>query len=402
MLAHPRELTPSRAVCNGSRRRYRRLLALGKMSIIGRLASVALAAAGLNLGGVARAASEDVFTVSGVVVDVTAEAAANARTTALAAGQREALDRLLRRITLRRDHAHHPVTDDTDVTAMVQDISVEEEKVSSVRYLANLTIRFKKDAVRQLLDDAGIPHTETRSKPLLVLPVYEAAGAFFLWDAPNPWRQAWSDLPVNPDSLVPLVLPRGDLADVAAIGAGQALAGDTERLRAIARRYRVEDTLVVHAAMVVDLANNVPRLHIGLQRFGPSGESTLVEGIVGDARDQVDALLAAGVRQVHERLEERWKQDTLLRFDVERRLSARVPLTKLADWLAVRGRLRATAIIREVELAAISRADARVVLHYLGGEEQLVLSLAQRDLDLRQEDGFWIMRLREPGYANQP
>ncbi len=369
-----------------------------KMHIIRRLASVALVVGGVALGG-GGAASDDVFTVSGVVVDVTAEAAASARTTALAEGQRGALDRLLRRITLRRDYANLPAADDTDIATMVQDISVEEEKSSSIRYLANLTVRFKPKAVRALLDDAGIPYTETRSKPLLVLPVYEAAGAFFLWDAPNPWRQAWSDLPANPDSLVRLVLPRGDLADVAAIGASQALAGDAGQLRAIARRYQVEDTLVVHAAMVVDLANNVPRLHIGLQRFGPSGESTLVEAIVGDVRDQVSALLATGVRQVQERLEERWKQDTLLRFDVEGRLSARVPLTTLADWLAVRERLRVTAIIRKIELAAISRADARLVLHYFGGAEQLVLSLAQLDLDLREEDGFWVMRLRGPGSA---
>ena len=383
-----------------------RLLAIAPANMIGRSQLRPLLAAGWLLcgwGATAIAATvDDVFTVSGVTVDVTTDAAATARTAAIAEGQREAFDRLLRRITLRADHERHPDLDDTAVTALVQDFRIAEEKASTVRYIATLTVRFKADAVRRLLRQAGIAHTETPSKPLLVLPVYEAAGAYFLWDEPNPWRQAWSNHQANPDSLVLLVLPLGDLADLAAIGASQALAGDPARLAAIAQRYGVEDTLVAHAAVVVDLANDVPRLHIGLQRFGPSGEATVIESIIGERRDQVDALLVAGVRQVSERIEEGWKRDTLLHYDAEHRLRAHVPLGGLADWLAVRQRLRTTANIREIELAALSAKNALVVLHYLGAPGQLVLSLAQQDLDLVEEDGFWTLRLRRRGSADSP
>ena len=339
------------------------------------------------------AATEEVFAVSDVAVDVTAETAASASFQAIAAGQRRALDRLLRRITLSDDYPRHPDLTDDVIAALVQDLVVQEEKRSSTRYIATLTFRFKRNEIRRLLRRQGIAFTETRSKPLLVLPVYEAVGAQFLWDEPNPWRAAWNRHPAEPDSLLPLVLPDGDLVDVGAIGPAQALAGETARLGEIGARYGVEDTLVAHAVLAVDFAQDAPRLDITLKRFGRSGERVIVDGITGRPAQGTDALLADGVAQVIARLRERWKRDTVLRFGDEARVSVAVPLRDLGEWLEIRERLRAVAVVSQVELEELSRRRAQIVLHFLGAPAQLVLSLAQNDLDLVQADGFWTLRL---------
>ena len=339
------------------------------------------------------AASEAVFAIENVAVDVTAETAAAASFQARAKGQRRALDRLLRRITLSADYARHPDLADDAIATLVQDLVVQEEKTSSTRYIAKLTFRFRRDEVRRLLRQAGIPFTETHAKPVLVLPVYEAAGAQFLWDEPNPWRAAWNRHPAEPDSLLPLVLPKGDLADVGAIGPAQALAGNSARLAEIGARYGVEDTLVAHATLSVDFANDAPRLDITLKRFGRSGDSIVIDGLADRTGQGTEALLAAGVARVVERVRERWKRDTVLRFGDEARLSVAVPVGDLAEWLAIRKRLRAVAVVSRVELGELSRLRAQIILHFLGAPAQLVLSLAQNDLDLVQDDGFWTLRL---------
>ena len=339
------------------------------------------------------AASEAVFAVENVAVDVTAETAAAASFQARAQGQRRALDRLLRRITLSAYYARHPDLANDAIATLVQDLVVQEEKTSSTRYIAKLTFRFKRDEVRRLLRREGIPFTETRAKPVLVLPVYEAAGAQFLWDEPNPWRAAWNRHPAEPDSLLPLVLPKGDLADVGAIGPTQALAGDATRLGEIGARYGVEDTLVAHATLTVDFASDAPRLDITLKRFGRSGDSVIVDGLAGRSGQGTAALLSAGVARVVERVRERWKRDTVLRFGDESRLSVAVPLRDLAEWLAIRERLRAVAVVSRVELSELSRNRAQIILHFLGAPAQLVLSLAQNDLDLTRDDGFWTLGL---------
>jgi hypothetical protein len=340
--------------------------------------------------GVAAAPLEDVFTVSGVAVDAEAETAAVARELALAEGQRQAFRRLVERLVLGADQPRRPELAEPALTALVQGIEIQEEKTSSTRYLAKLTIRFKKDEVRQLLRDRALRFSETVAKPILVLPVYQVAGTEVLWDDPNPWRDAWLALEKG-DSLISLLVPAGDLADIGAIGPLQALAGDRERLGAIAARYGVEDAMVARASLSFDLRVGAPRLEVSLSQYGRSGDQVIIESFVGDSAEVVDALLARAAREITLQLEESWKRDTQLQFDRRMRLSARVPLSSLGDWLVVRERLDAVSMVVGIELSSLSKTSAQVVLNYLGDPGKLAISLAQRDLELSEEDGFWML-----------
>ena len=340
----------------------------------------------------------ELFTVAAVEVDAKAETAAKARDLALIDGQRRALDRLLRRLTLRADHARHPRLDDAQVTALVSSLQISNERTSSVRYLATLTVGFKNKSVRRMLRDDGIPFTEATRKPLLVLPLYEVAGALLLWDDPNPWFAAWRNRPVDGDAPVSLRLPEGDLADVVAISAAQARVGNAGRLGVLAAHHGVADIVVADARLEVDLAANRPRLHVSLRSYLGAGGGVVIESFTGESRDEVEALLAQAVAALDVGIQERWKSETLLRFDREVRLSATVPLSGLAEWVAMRKRLGETALVQEVELESLSRSSAQVVLHYLGDASQLATELAQRDLDLAEsEDGFWTLRFGGAG-----
>jgi hypothetical protein len=334
-----------------------------------------------------------VFTISGVLVDEAAESAAVARDIALLKGQRQAADRLFRRLVVRADVGLLPTLDDEAVATLVQNIEIADEKTSSTRYLAALTVRFKPDSVRGILRAAGLRFSETMSRLRLVLPVLEAAGAINLWDPPNPWREAWDGRPPGGDGVVPLIMPEGDLTDIGLVGPLQALSADDRPLRRMAERYRVRDVLVAHATLVQDIAANRPVLHVSLRHVGPSSNAASVETFTGVSRDQVDSLFAEAVVRSVERLEDDWKRDNYLRFDEPVRLSANIVLTTLSDWLEVSRRLSGAAVVQKVELASIDRSDAQVVIHYLGGPDQLALALAQRDLDLVERDGFWVLQL---------
>lgn len=344
-----------------------------------------------------RAETLGVFAIRNVAVDATAETAAAARGEALAAGQRQALARLFNRLALRSAMERLPVLDDAEVTELVQDFEVQEEKTSPVRYLATLTIRFKPDDVRALLRGAGVPFAETLSKPVLVLPVYRAAGTYILWDDPNPWREAWANLPPR-DALVPLIVPLGDLADIADISAEQAVKSGNARLRVIAARYGAADTLVAVASLGLDPVNQRPTLHVSVTRFGTNaGERTTVESYTGDSMETLGQLIASAAEAVATEVEELWKRDNLLRFDREDRLAAVVPLTGLSDWLEVRRRLAGVAFVQRSELVYLSRREARVVLRYIGDETQLRLALAQSDLTLIRDPTSWFLRLGDRG-----
>ena len=91
------------------------------------------------------------FSASGIQVDVTAENAALAREQALSDGQKRALMVVMERITPSYVVEQLPELVPDDIINMVQDMSVLNEKTSSVRYMATLEVRFNPDSVRELL-----------------------------------------------------------------------------------------------------------------------------------------------------------------------------------------------------------------------------------------------------------
>lgn len=345
-----------------------------------RAVAVTAALALVLLAGGARA--QDVYTVSGVEVDVTAETAAEARERAIARAHRQAFDRLVARLVPTSHQSALPRLPPSEIPDFVSSFGIDSEKRSNVRYIASLTFRFRQTVVRGHLQANNVPFAETRSKPVLVLPVYDFAGARLLWDEPNPWFEAWEKLPPS-DGLLPLILPAGDLADVRDVSADQAANGARERLTAIAERYGASGVLVVTAKLGKSASTGRSRLDVST---GYTGESsplrTTVRTFEPNESETLDDWLVRVAGAVARQAEDEWKSENLLHFDRLSELAARVSLTDLRDWVAIRKRLDGIAFLREVRMTSVSRREIELRLRYYGDVEQLRVAFAQRDLAL--------------------
>ena len=342
------------------------------------LAVAGIVAVWMSAGGPA-AAADNVFSVSDIEVDVTADTASSARAKAFRRGQRAAFNALLKRLTLRADHGRLPAVDAERLEFMVQALEVADERTSNVRYLANMTVNFKPPEIRRLLREAGIPFTETASKPLLVLPVLSQGGASMLWDENNLWRDAWSEVPLN-SGLIPLILPVGDLSDISGVDAAQAIEGDPFLLSAMAGRYRAGDVLVAIAtlsgnadAIRIDIAAR----KIGATIGGPISFNFQISDVNG-----IPELLRGAVTGISAALEEEWKSKNTIEFDRPGRMLLAVPLTSLEQWVSVERRLNNIASISEVALISLTRDAAAIEISHFGDETQLATTLAQQDLVL--------------------
>jgi len=339
----------------------------------------------------AASAQEEMLEVSGVAVDVTAENAALAQERALLEGQRRALDMLLRRLAPPEDVARLPPLADAEIGDMVQDFSVESEKASAVRYAGMLSFRFRAAPVRALLEGAGMRFAAS-AKPVLVLPVLAVGSSSLLWDEANAWRAAW--VARRPGSeLVPLVVPLGDLDDIGAVDAQQALAGDAARLQSLAARYGAGDALVTVAEVGAEAGSGETVLTVTTHRYG-------LEGLKDTARDRLalggetlDALYARAAEQVAAGVQEAWKRQNLVVAGPQRALVVLVPIGGHAEWIELRRRLTGMASLHRSELLALSRREALVNLVYVGDEAQLARALAERDLELVEGGGVWMLGL---------
>jgi len=352
--------------------------------LLGMLAVLALATA--EARAQAAPGAGDVFTAYGVPVDVEARTAAEARDIALVQGQRLGLAMVLRRLTLAEDWPRLPAPPEAEIAAMVDSIQVSEEKTSSIRYLGKLIIEFKSERVRQLLRRAALPFTESRARPTLVLPVLRRAGSDLLFEEENAWLRAWAMHQAPPDSLFPLLIPIGDLEDIATIDAGLALRGDAAAMQRISARYGATNVLVAAAALT---ANG---LDLGLQWHGPLRAPRESQNLTAGT-EPPDELMRRAVVEIAGALEERWKRETLLQFGQEAKLSARLPVSGLQEWVTVRRLLARNGMVRRFEVASVSRESVQLWLHYLGAPEQLATSLAQDNLQLVNESGLWVLSL---------
>ena len=348
--------------------------------------------------GIAPAASAErnpVYTVSRMPVDVTAETATLARARALLDGQRRALSRLLRRITLAADAPLMPELTDEQITSLVQGFEVHGEKTSTVRYLAEVTFGFKRREVRTMLTDANIAFAETMSLPVLVVPVYASAGAMLLWEDENRWREAWQKLSAR-DGLVPVQVPLGDLADLRDLNADQAILPDLERLAAIAERHGARDSVVAQARITIDVRTNTRVLEITVERHGLAKQGvTVVDSVRGEALEEVGLLLDRGVGRVALEIEESWKRENLVTPGLETRVTAMVPISSFSRWLEIRRKLEGIAVLARWDLVRMTTREAVADLWVQGDPEQLRLALAQSDLELIERPSFWILKPRD-------
>ncbi|GAB4356862.1 MAG: hypothetical protein Kow00114_08050 [Kiloniellaceae bacterium] len=345
----------------------------------------------------AQAPAADIFTVRDVAVDETAATAAEARQRALAVGQRRAFRRLMERLVPEDQQERIPEVDANALQYYVQDFSVNNERTSTVRYLADLTFRFNAEEVRGLLRNAGVGFAETRSKPVVVLPVFSGAGAEpTLWLAENPWRDVWAVMPGD-DGLVPLIVPIGDLEDLAAVDAARALAGDPESLKAIAGRYGADDVLVTAASLSGNPEDGSAVLEVVTRRYHDGAVNvTLRDKLVQVGGEPYDGFLQRAADRIDDAVQESWKQQYVLQFGNQRSILVYVPLTGLDDWLTVRKRLDGVAAIQQAGLTTLSRKEAQLEITFVGDEQRLSRALAQRDLFLAlRPDSNWELTLAD-------
>jgi Uncharacterized protein conserved in bacteria (DUF2066) len=349
--------------------------------------------------------TSDVFQVSGIAVDATAADAVAAREQALLQGQIEGLQRLLRRLTPVAEHDRLPAVGAAEIQRYVQNFEISDERVASNRYLAQLTVRYQPEAVRSLLQGQALSYAETVSEPLVVLPVYQMPGGPRLWPEDNPWWQAWSEH-LDPERLLRLVLPLGDLEDMATVTVDGAMAGDAAALEALARRYGTDDVLVVvatprggGAAAAAGTPAGAPAvLELEVRRGGIQGNAP--ERLEGRPGQTLEDLMAEAVVGIQDTLDERWKEANLLRYDQAASMLVDIPIEQLADWVEISRGMEGLTEIVGIEIASFARENVRAQIRYLGDQLRLEEALGRIGLGLSREGESW--RLLRMGASASP
>ncbi|WP_445682007.1 DUF2066 domain-containing protein [Radicibacter daui] len=376
----------------------------GKRARAGLLAGLALAAMVALPGlatearaqGLGPAATREVqrpgaelFAVHDVAVDATSDNAAKARDIARAQGERDAFQRLIERLVLPEDRVRVPPVSDDELTNLIRNFEVQNERTSTVRYLGTYTFRFDPAGVGALLTRAGVPYIDKQAPGLLVLPVYNDGSRPILWEGANPWFDSWQATPPK-SPLVTLSVPYGDLSDVTTISGQQAAEGDQQAIGQMLDRYHVQEAVVAElVAGSPDPVTATSALTLRLHRLSGFNDSgidivSVPPGVEGaTAADRF--ALAEGV--VVNAVADSWKRLAFSGGAHADTLDLTLPVGSLQDWISARKLLTGLPFVQGIDVTSLTVHEVQFRVRYTGGVPQLQQALAQNGYSITDDSG---------------
>jgi hypothetical protein len=332
------------------------------------------------------------YVVSGVAVEAKDADAQAARQAALAAAKILAYQRLLDRLVLPEDLVGAPVLTAAQIEPLIASFEVESETPKAKSYQASYRFRFNPDAVRSFFAGYGLRFTESVGRPLVVLPVFGEGEGATLWDDPNPWRAAWANH-WDDDGLVPLVVPLGELEDLALVDAAQALAGDERALADLAARHGAGGVLVLQAAIGAEEKTKLWRISVKSQGYGPSAIGNVGFGLSAEPQEAEQQFWQRAAQTAAALVQREWKRLNAVSYGTESSLRAAVLIAALQDWLLARQVLDASPFVIAVRVLSLSQSKVDIVIEHRGTVEQLQRGLAQSDLFLQLGVDGWELRI---------
>ncbi|MDR3326484.1 MAG: hypothetical protein LBS66_04250 [Rhodospirillaceae bacterium] len=87
-----------------------------------------------------------------------------------------------------------------------------------------------------------------------------------------------------------------------------------------------------------------------------------------------------------------WKINNIIQSDQQKSLLVVISLSGLDDWLLLRNKLTNSMPVRSYDLLSISKSEARIVLHFVGEQQQLESAFFQNGLILKWVLDHWILQ----------
>jgi len=336
----------------------------------------------------ALSADSAIYTVTGVPVDTTDKDANLAKVKAISEAQVKAFSILAERLGGEKAMDRFRSLTPVDIGRMMSSLSIEEERTGPGRYIGKLTIRFLPKRIRETMSRAGINYTEDRAPPIVLLPVWNGAEGPVIWQD-NPWRQAWLGMNAH-NSLVPVIIPLGDLADTQTVTAEEALEGNKLKLDALRMRYSAE-TIVVAVATPEGEAS----IHAKMSGETPLGKMDFDKTYEAESGGQ-DAASQLAAKRFHTVMLQKWmksREPAAPAPSAQQVLTVAVPFSSIEEWTNLRESILATRGVSGVDVSTLSAGGAMVRLSYAVPLETLKAALAGRRLALALEGNTWVLRV---------
>lgn len=310
----------------------------------------------------ANAADSDIYTVSGVAVNVLGKSPATAKSSAHANARRDAFATLLTRLEMRSD-VINSVNDD-EISDMVRSEQIESEKISGNNYSAIFNIVFAKDFVEYILGQkkSGSATKERVEDAALLIPVVMKKHQPLLWGEDNDWKKSLTKA-LKTNSANGFVIPDSDISNIATINEKNIEDLDYALIEPVLNRYKsniayvlifsydeIENKVLVRVVRISRLQKNPLKLSfVNVNRLG-------YEELMDKVANKTISYLS--------RSTEGSQKSTEVGL-----IKIKIDVNNLSDWIAIKNKIEKSNLINQLNIDSISRDFVMISVRYVGYTE---------------------------------
>ncbi len=356
------------------------------------------------------------FEINGVRIDSHGQSVLAARERAISMGTLDAFYQLMDRLTLPQDRVNldPPLVITEEIAEQfVAGIQIANERRSRSRYLGELSVTFDAELIRNFLKSSQLPFVESQATQIPVIALWQDREGVVHWQEQNPYARNFADAG-HQNNLTPLVLASDNAIEFldgdTDPEAGKAVTADQVRARRLANlapgvlievaNASRADTLIIATGR--DIGTGIVRIRVRQVVLGQSGVETVTDlgSFSGNAPTQSrpaelrNSALVIATTKMAMVLEDRWKQQAIVRTDQRQSILLTARYENLAQWLRLRDALGRVSLVEEARLDALGSDGALLMLTYRGSEEQLARRFAQRGINLTNEDIGLVAQIR--------
>lgn len=316
----------------------------------------------------------DLYTVSAVPVSIEAESAVAAKEIALDEAAQRAFPLLMQQLVLSSNAAD--ITAEADqIAGFVQGVSVANEKNTPTKYMADVTVQFKQEAIRAFLTERKIPFITTEPPHFLLIPVYRTDdGQVLIFESDNPLFYVMkSAMPRS--SIYQFIVPTGDEQD-RAIQAETA--GDVSAIISrLSERYKTDNALIAEVVKT----GTVYRIHTTTepQNEASGGDVTFA---VSSLSQNIPAVMKQIMKKTVAHMEQKFKSQQLHRAEVQGAMTILFPVRHLAEWTALEKRLNGLAFVKKTQVRAVYQGKIYAELTYTSDNGAFLEQMARAGFNL--------------------
>lgn len=350
--------------------------------------------------GAIRIARADMYDVAGIPIAAEDSSAQAARTVAIQNGETAAFQDLMNKMLTTEHKDGLVMPGEADIIDMVQNVSLNNEKYTATKYMADLTVRFNPQKIQTFLKAQHIPYLTEELPVTVVIPVWHETERIISPQEERPLyaariRVLEEDNPVyaylnSAENPADIRIPVGDLEEMARAAA--LIDGtDPEAAEFLRLKYGAGQV------MILEVKPDETGQKYATARFIPDDKSFEADLRPIPVSGTIDGRVDIGEfwTEILNQRELAWRNAKTEDLNLPDLFWIRVPIRRLADWVAIQKKLNKA--FENIQIYGFRPNTVLLGVPHKGTAGALQREMNRIGFDLTADESMdvWILRERK-------